>query len=836
VPEKFPLPIEASDVLVRVQNREGELISGTFRGIGGGEAQVAARFTVPFADDEDQQVRPEITIEADGMPLNRLLIHALPSGRERGGEEAGFKRILHALRVKGEGIGRVLIHPRESGELGFDAEFALTGSELQPGDEVTVADVSGRVVANESRVDVEVAGQARARLADGSWAIASGPLAAAITTIIPPAKSQLPVRYTADVRMAGVELAAKFEEIVSVFSPAAAAQIADLRRDHRPQGQVDLVTRVSAAGKEPPEVTIEARGRLPVTFDGGGGRVSFTPADGLVRIDSRGSTHLGFDALRGRAEFDGSPVGDVVLAGSMMLKRSEGEDPDDEHVQLKVREGVVESALVGKLMGERIGGEIGELWLKHLPRGRYEADLTIAAGADGAMEVRGGVTPRQLVLKAGDDDVVFSNVSGSIDFGPGAGAIRALALFTPRWSATVSGWWTAPAKQEVHTQAEFAVRGEELAPELTALLPETVSRVLHDIKLRVEGPFQLKGAELELVRGSRRSTQFRGLLEMEDASIDAGATIEKLVGTADIRFHGEQGLPPQFEVRANAERFETGGIVMGAGSALVTNGRRAGEVLVPMAFAHAHGGRVAAEAKVLPGENGPDSAAKNQRAYTAAVGVSGLRLATLLQDLEASFDSPVVPDDDRSRGLVEGSFTVQGLIGQPETRRGRGNFQIAGGRILNVPFMMRMVELSNLQLPTNAKLGYANGTFFLDGGHITFENLGLYSSAVQILGSGTMTWPGKVLDLRFDTKPARGIPILSGLLRGIRDELITTSVQGTLAKPDVKLKQFPGPRRMLGRDPGSGRDEPPVDGQWRGEPEERRVEEGIRPTRPPERR
>jgi hypothetical protein len=214
--------------------------------------------------------------------------------------------------------------------------------------------------------------------------------------------------------------------------------------------------------------------------------------------------------------------------------------------------------------------------------------------------------------------------------------------------------------------------------------------------------------------------------------------------------------------------------------------------------------------------------------------VSGLRLATLLKDLKAGPDMPTVAEDDLSRGVVEGSLWLQGTLGRPESRRGRGSFQIAGGRIVNVPFMMRMVELSNLQMPTNAKLGYARGSFFLDGGRITFEDLGLYSSAVQILGSGTMSWPGKELDLRFDTKSARSIPILSGLLRGIRDELVTTSVRGTLSDPDISLKQFPGPRRMLGRtSPDTDRDEPSVDGQeLRGESEERPVQEGIRPTRP----
>jgi hypothetical protein len=62
-----------------------------------------------------------------------------------------------------------------------------------------------------------------------------------------------------------------------------------------------------------------------------------------------------------------------------------------------------------------------------------------------------------------------------------------------------------------------------------------------------------------------------------------------------------------------------------------------------------------------------------------------------------------------------------------------------------------------------------------------------------------MTWPAQNLDLRFNTRSARPIPMVSWLLQGIRKQLVATSVRGTASKPDVRLISMPNTRRMLGR-------------------------------------
>src|SRR5262249_46303204 len=145
---------------------------------------------------------------------------------------------------------------------------------------------------------------------------------------------------------------------------------------------------------------------------------------------------------------------------------------------------------------------------------------------------------------------------------------------------------------------------------------------------------------------------------------------------------------------------------------------------------------------------------------------------SLLNDLTAALGEPQPPPPadngagDLSRGQIDGEFSIRGITDRPDTRRGRGSFRISGGRVLNFPFMTRLVEVSNLVLPGNARLDYASGTFFLEGGLITFDSLGIHSRSIAIEGGGTMTWPEKVLSLQFNSRSERPIPVFSALVEG----------------------------------------------------------------------
>jgi hypothetical protein len=95
--------------------------------------------------------------------------------------------------------------------------------------------------------------------------------------------------------------------------------------------------------------------------------------------------------------------------------------------------------------------------------------------------------------------------------------------------------------------------------------------------------------------------------------------------------------------------------------------------------------------------------------------------------------------------LLDGQLSLSGQVGKPATRRGRGVLRIHGGRVINFPFMTRLIELSDIALPSNAPLDFARGSLYLEGGLITFDDLSILSKNVEIVGYGTMTWPEQIL-------------------------------------------------------------------------------------------
>jgi hypothetical protein len=147
--------------------------------------------------------------------------------------------------------------------------------------------------------------------------------------------------------------------------------------------------------------------------------------------------------------------------------------------------------------------------------------------------------------------------------------------------------------------------------------------------------------------------------------------------------------------------------------------------------------------------------------------------------------------------VLGGSLTLAGKGDDPTSRRGRGTLTVRGGKVVSLPVVVPLLRVSNLQLPSGDSLDYALADFFMQGEVLTIEQLSLSSRAVGLYGFGTMRWPGMDLDLRFRAANRARIPILTAIIEGVRDELVTTTVRGTLDAPDVQLRPLDGTRSML---------------------------------------
>jgi hypothetical protein len=163
---------------------------------------------------------------------------------------------------------------------------------------------------------------------------------------------------------------------------------------------------------------------------------------------------------------------------------------------------------------------------------------------------------------------------------------------------------------------------------------------------------------------------------------------------------------------------------------------------------------------------------------------------------------------DESRGRVDAEFSLTGIVDNAGSRRGRGSIIVGGERVINVPLLVPLLRITNLQLPIAERLDFASARFFLSGEVINLEEILVSSRTVAIEGVGTATMPDYDLDLRFVARNKGGIPILSPIFERIRNELVTGEVRGTIGDPSIRIRPFSGTRRMVNSAIGNDRSTP----------------------------
>jgi hypothetical protein len=281
---------------------------------------------------------------------------------------------------------------------------------------------------------------------------------------------------------------------------------------------------------------------------------------------------------------------------------------------------------------------------------------------------------------------------------------------------------------------------------------------------------------------------------------EVGVPVADAVGLLDFRIQRVGPRAPMaYQFQAVFDSVRAANVRMSDARLRIESGTRDDETFVPLLSANCHGGRVVGEFEIRPG---PDA---QPRRYNARLQLSGVRLNPMIDDITQSLALAAgkeLPARDPKRddsAVVDAGLTLGGVVGDDSSRRGRGFANIGGGQVLSLPVLLPLIQVSNLQVPTGQQLNLAQASFYLHGPVAYFEELSVFADTVEILGFGTMTWPELKLDLLFNSRSQGRVPVVSWFLEGLRNELVTTTVGGTLGEPTVTLKQFRETRAFLGR-------------------------------------
>jgi hypothetical protein len=824
LPEKFRYPIIGEDVKLRIAKSRAEVVGGRFRGLRGGEAELRATLTLPDAGDTGGKVAAEVDVTASGVPVEPLLIYAVPDAALGGmdGEARNVRQLVEMLQLSGKLDCTAHIGDRPDGSMGYDVTIRTAGARAEPRrlagpTGIVIEDLSAEVNVGTERIAVGFKGRAMrgpdpAGVLDMSVEASMGE----------PRPDRPPFRARLDVR--GLDIASPIEDLAAIFSLDASARVLDLRNTSLPGGRVGVLARLEAPAPEHPgawatSLTLDQADGLYFSLPEG--RVILSDSTGRVLVRSGDPVEVQFEDFNAAIADDAGPIGRAGVSGSMALvDRVPRLDPAG--IVLSATSLKLESPLTRGLLEKYGGPTLAELYKEYRPEGSTDARVTLVPVKDAITWTAAAIGPKSLAVDLGGRRVSFPSVQGLIDLKPAGGSFSGLMFSAPEWRVVADGAWETSADAKggmslASVEATYNLSSKGIPDDLVAVLPDDVAGVLRELDAGAEGGVEVQRGTLSVRRQARgkipAGVSAAGEIKVERARLNVGVPITECDGL--VRFDVERldGAPVRFTLAADLPVLRISGVRMSQGLVRVESGAEPGRIRVPLISATCHNGRLAGDARIEPG-------VESQRLFDARIQLSGARFGPLLADLreesaraevrtssaagaepskaqaakaqlasdqlvKARAETQKADAEPDARGALDAELTLSGIIGQTSSRRGRGAARIGGGRVLNMPLTMALIRFSNFQLPIDERLELAKASFYIDGPVIGFDELAIYSRSIEISGGGTMTWPETALDMRFNSRSLSRVPVISEIIEGIRDNLITTRVRGTLDEPDI---------------------------------------------------
>ncbi|MEQ8316008.1 MAG: AsmA-like C-terminal region-containing protein [Phycisphaerales bacterium] len=829
LPEAFPVPIHASDVLLTIDlpSERDTILEGKPRSLriaaeqarattlAGGDATASVVVEVPIDDPQsvDRSTTVDVAIEAAGVPIHPGLLAAVPRGD---GAAGGPRRLLEDLGPSGQIDAQVRVTRDSAGDLDWWAEIQPRSATLSP-----------RAIERRRPLVINDVG--------GSFRVDGEGLRGSLT-----GEASLGGRVDANVRASfetdsviavvttdDLNLQSPVEDAVAVFAPELAEALSDARDLFDVRGFADLASSVRKAGED---VSAEARiSRVDgLRFDWLDGRLGLDAGRGSVVVATGDEGPMvTFDRMLGEGSFDGEPIGRVRLRGEIPLDalRERGSlVTRPTTLDIEIQGGRLESKLLRRLASNRDARDEGSFLDRWDVHGEYDAFVALQTegyGGDGP-----GVSPiREFELSPYDASLVRDGeryfvpwVSGIVSGremkpspdGPGGeseykGEIDSLVLGGDDWWVSLDGYWRAAGglRSEVEVgldgevgQSEGAIGRVHGVPEpIMGILPPGVGRSLDAMDAESLGSMVINEGRLRIVTQADRDARIEAdaLLGVQHAVVGTRAAEDDAEGEnerpiavlrqAAIAIASDTEHPTLLAaIDLSAAEGSCWGLDV-TEAQLLADVRRDGVVRMPVVRAVAGGGRVAGRGTVTLAED------EGERArYALDLAGSGLyteRVLAALQDRE--------PEAVRGAGDLDLSLGLEGQIGKRDRYRGRGSMRIRGGSPVELPLAIRAaVEAMNVKFGADA-YDAMNGDFYVEGRTLTFTRLAVSSDSVILDGLGTVDLERGALDMNITTRPTRDNAFRS-FVRSLRDVIVAVDLRGTLDDP----APAPKPQALVG--------------------------------------
>ncbi|MFG0273917.1 MAG: AsmA-like C-terminal region-containing protein [Phycisphaerales bacterium] len=779
LPGEFPYPLIADPLRVVIRD-EALIESVGLRGLTGG----AGSGRIVVALDED--LAPDVDVRLQSLPIDALLRDVLPESPIAlgSGLVTTPARLLEGLGLSGELDAAIRLDPAapEGASLGATVAFRNLAAAPSPDAPALLTGLAGEAVVDGDSFRIgPVSGFVAPPSGDGQMSPARpAPLQMLIEGSFADESPSVEVAVTVD----GLPLGAPVERIVSVFSPDAADALRGVRAERDPSGVVDAsLVVVSAEGAETRAELALEDGRW-LGFNTLGGRLTMQRSSGRAVIDlSEGIARL--DRFAGSLLFDAQPAGRAMLDGFLDLSGA-----GDEDLTVTLTDARLESRAARAFARRQIGDALADTLEERRVRGAISGAARLRRTGGGARSVEGWVEPSAIAFDAGEAYIDVEHVDGRIEFAPGGGRLRDLRLIAEDWSVDIAGAWTA--HEDLELDLSFGADAMGWPRPLLALLPAEATGALDAIDFRVDGPWAVRDGRIRAVAPAGDLEQVEGAvtaqLTVTDAAFFAGVDVDRAIGQAALAIDwSPRRERPGIDIDVALDSLHALGLALSDARAHLRTGDGDQAFVVEDFSADAVGGRLAGHIDV--------GAGPRAGRYDADLRLAGVDLGMLVASLASETGLP--PGPTPQRGAVSGQLFLTGRLDDPASRIGRGIMVAEGGELVSLPFLLGVIELTNLQAPRGEELDYGVVEFSMQQDLVSIERMAAESPSIRVQGQGRLTLDDASVDLIFTSRGKRRVPLLSNLVDAVRNELIAARVTGTLADPRFRAQPLPSAGRVL---------------------------------------
>jgi hypothetical protein len=420
-------------------------------------------------------------------------------------------------------------------------------------------------------------------------------------------------------------------------------------------------------------------------------------------------------------------------------------------------------------------------WDSVHPQGDVDATLELAQRiglAPDRLELH--ISPRHLSVTPACVAYRLDNLQGDVFASPRDVVLRNMKAVHGNAVIGISGKGTFGSQQAW----DLKISAENLAVDdgLCAALPDSMAAILRGLK--VGGTIGLDLSKLEYwPTGQAATTQpadgkpdidFAAKIKMEGTSLDVGLPATNVQGSMDLAGLVRAGNLHRLAAQCAVDSLMLAGCPGSDFSLSLAKSGDAKEIDIPHVEGKFADGDIAGQGDFIFSDDSDDHYDVNMVVRDADV-----------RQLTSG------PEKD-IKGRLTASVQIGGAWDDPSSRRGHGDVSVVGDKLYNIPLMLGLMQITNLQLPLSSPFNRIETRYTLEGQKATLEKIDLKSNDVTMSGTGELDFAKKRVSLWLATSnPAlAALPVVGPLLGGADQELLRIHIKGTIDQPKVSASTF----------------------------------------------